>query len=62
MTGPLDRKWQNYGVAEANDAEQLIDTDKRVPKKTKERIKETVSEQMHEVIKSKRGWAYYEKH
>ena len=26
------------------------------------RIRETVSDQMHEVIKNKRGWAYYEKH
>ena len=27
-----------------------------------QRIKETVDAQMHEVIKNKRGWAYYEKH
>ena len=26
------------------------------------KIKETVSDQMHEVVKNKRGWAYYEKH
>ena len=27
-----------------------------------QKIKETVDTQLHEVIRNKRGWAYYEKH
>jgi len=36
--------------------------DKKISQKKKEMIKETVNEQMHDVIVNKRGWAYYEKH
>ena len=36
--------------------------EKKISKKKKEMIKETVNEQMHDVIVNKRGWAYYEKH
>ena len=28
VTGPLDKKWEIYGVAEADDSDQLIDVDK----------------------------------
>ncbi len=46
----------------ADDSEQLIDIDKSLGSKKTQKIKETVNEQVHEIIEQKRGWAYYEKH
>jgi len=62
VTGPLEKQWENYGVPEASDSDQLIDVDKKLSKKTLLKIKDSVNAQMHDVIKEKRGWAYYEKH
>ena len=62
VKGPYDKEWKNYGIPEANDEEQLIDVNRPVSMKKMTKIRDSVDKQMHEVIKHKRGWDYYEKH
>ena len=62
VTGPSDKPWDNYGVPEADDKEQLIKIDKKPNQKQQQNIKDSVDKQMHDIIIQKRGWAYYEKH
>lgn len=44
-----------------DDSDQIINTNKRLNQRARDRIRETVDEQMQDIIKEKRGWAYYEK-
>ena len=62
VTGPSEKPWDNYGVPEADDKEQLIKIDKKPNQKQQQNIKDSVDKQMHDIIIQKRGWAYYEKH
>jgi hypothetical protein len=33
VTGPLEKKWENFGVPEADDDDQLIDVEKQLSRK-----------------------------
>ena len=65
VDGPLDQSktWDNYGVPPADDKDAFIDPDRPpVTLRQEKRIKNLVTKETHEIIKNKRGWAYYEKH
>lgn len=49
IEGPSEKQWDNFGVDEADDKEQIIKVDKVLTDKGKQKIKATVDKQMHQM-------------